>query len=73
MFVVPALNPNTTPAGLTEATVPLELVHGAVAAGNPPAPINVILAPSQTEVEPETVGTGFTVSVNVVIQPFVLV
>jgi hypothetical protein len=43
-------------------------VHGLTAAGVP-EPVNVIVDPSQTAVGPLIVGSGFTVTVAVLVHP----
>lgn len=66
IVAVPATNPLTTPEpNPTDATVVLPLVHVP-----PPASLSVVERPAQTEVIPVmAVGSGFTVTVVVMIQP----
>jgi hypothetical protein len=70
--VVPGLTPVTTPALVIVATPVLDDVHGLAAAGVPD-PVNVIVAPSQTAVEPVILGCALTVIVAVLEQPLLLV
>jgi hypothetical protein len=65
MVAEPAATPVTTPAASTVATAPLE------DAQVPPAilPEKVVVAPTQTVLVPETVGTGLTVTEAVPEQP----
>jgi hypothetical protein len=70
--VVPGFTPVTTPALLTVATTVFDDVQGLAAAGVP-EPVNVIVDPSQTAVGPVIVGSPFTVTVAVLVQPLLLV
>ena len=71
-MAVPGLTPVTTPAFVTVATPVLDEVHGVVAAGVPD-PVNVIVAPLQTEVGPVMVGCALTVMVTVLEHPLLFV
>ena len=67
IFVVPDVNPVTTPALLTEATAAFVLLHGVVAvtAAGVPLPVSVIVPPIQTALEaPVIVGSAETVTVS---------
>ncbi len=69
---MPGLTPVTTPPLVTVATPVLDDVHGLAAAGVPD-PVNVIVDPSQTAVGPVIVGSAFTVTVAVLVQPLLFV
>lgn len=66
---VPSATPVTTPDELTVAILGFELTHVEVEAPVP-LPVKVMVDPSQTDMEPEIVGTAFTVTVCVAVQPF---
>ena len=60
--------PETTPVALTVAT-PVASDVQALAAAGVPDPVKALVAPSQSVKVPPMVGNGFTVMVDVVIQP----
>ena len=69
MMEVPADTPVTTPTLSTVATAGLAETQGFVAAAVP-EPVSVVVRPSQTFKVPLIVGSAFTITVAVMIQPF---
>lgn len=63
MVVVPAETPVTTPALLTVAAAVLEETHGLEPAAVPD-PVNVVVDPTQTPLDPVIVVVGLDVSVT---------
>ena len=63
MVVVPAETPVTTPVLLTVATAVLEETHGLEPAAVPD-PVNVVVDPTQTPLDPVIVVVGLDVSVT---------
>ena len=67
---VPCATPVTTPLVVIVATLVATEVHGEVAFGVA-EPVNVVVFPTQTDNVPVMVGNAFTVTVTVLVQPFV--
>ena len=72
MTLVPFATPVTTPVLLTVATAGVADTHGLTAAGVPD-PVQVVLAATATLAAPVMVGSAFTLTVAVIVQPLVLV
>ena len=68
----PAARPLTTPPLVMLAIAAFELFQGVVAAGDG-LPVSVVLVPAQRVLFPVTVGSGFTVTVEVTEQLLLLV
>jgi hypothetical protein len=71
-MLVPAEIPVTSPVLLTVATRDDADTHGLTAAGVP-EPVSCVVEPTQTLRVPVIVGTAFTVTVAVVLQPLLSV
>ena len=72
MTLVPAATPVTTPVLLTVATAGVADTHGLTAAGAPD-PVHVVVLPIGTLAAPVMVGSAFTLTVAVIVQPLLLV
>ena len=72
MTLLPADTPVTLPALSTVATAGVADTHGLTAAGVPD-PVQVVLAATATLAAPVMVGSAFTLTVAVIVQPLVLV
>lgn len=72
MVALPGLTPVTIPALLTVTTPVLEDSHGLVTAGVPD-PVNEVVAPLHNDNVPVIVGSAFTVTVAVLLQPLLFV
>lgn len=68
----PAATPLTTPPLVMLAIAVFELDQGVVTAGDG-LPVSVVLVPAQRELLPVTVGSAFTVTVDVTEQLLLLV
>ena len=72
MTTAPAATPLTTPPLVMLAIAVFELDQGVVTAGDG-LPVSVVLVPAQRVLFPVTVGSGFTVTVEVTEQLLLLV
>ena len=70
--LVPFETPVTTPVLLTVATAGVADTHGLTAAGAP-EPVHGVVLPVATLAAPVMVGSAFTVTVAVIVQPLLLV
>ena len=70
--LVPAATPVTKPVADTVATAGVADTHGVTAAAVP-EPVNCVVAPTHAVKVPVIVGSAFTVTVAVIIQPLLFV